>query len=590
MSETLADSALDKALELFTDPEREREWVEAFLNVPSEDEGIVPWTCTAQQTRIIDASRRARRLIIIKGRQTRCSTILMAKAVRRAVTSYGQNFVIITQTDVMTQNFRQFIKDRFADLADKGFSYEFEKDNDKILRLGARKNTFHFASAESKVGLRGIQTAHWVHASEVAHWPEDSARRIIGGLLPAVPPGGFFVAESTPNGADGWFYKNAMNAMPMVPSSLWTVAFFPWWLENKYTAETYRTILADMGLDLDQMKMNFIPSPEEEGLMRRESLDVNRMLWRRFMTEQLMSTGQYFAQEYPEDMLSCWLASGVCFFQDDQFDHLAFYRGRARQPMQKLTHADYRDPVTGVTTRVDFLGPNLQIFEAPAPGHSYVAFQDASAGVSQEGDYSALTILDVSTPMYRQVATVRVRTLPGRVGAMAAAACQMYNTAFFGFERNTYGISVYEKVMEMHYPSLFYDVVNQPNDPKPGWYTGPQSREIMLNRFRERVFNHSVDIIDQVSLMEMGGFTMRKVQGRGGNFTFRAEAEQGNDDMVISLAGACAIAPYAPLKVGYSLAGPSGSKGAPGTDGLVVVDGNGVVVVGGGTGRLPWLT
>lgn len=544
---SLASSQLSaEQLSLLLDPEKEKEWVEALLNVPSEDEGLVRWVVTEQQNRILTTSRRYRKLIIVKGRQTRCSTINLAKNIRRATTTYGQNFVIITQTAEMTQNFRQFIKDRLQDLAEVGLDYEIDIDNDAKLRLKKMKSTFHFASAEQKVGLRGIQTAHHVHASEVAHWAEDSAKRIIGGLLPASPANGSFVMESTPNGAAGQFYEKAMDALAE-PGLPWTVQFYPWWLENKYTINTYAEVMSDAGVDLDKMRFSFMPAPDEETLMNREHLDVNQMLWRRMRTRDLMSTGAYFAQEYPEDLMSCWLASGTCYFHDDLEDHLSYYRSSCLEPSQKLAMLDYSDPVTGVISPIDLQGPNLRVWEKPIGGHRYVLFLDCSAGV-QGGDYSALTVLD-TTDSLRHVATVRMRTLPGRMGHIAAAVGAYYNWGFLGVERNTYGLEALERLKEDHYPNLYYDVVNQPQKPELGWYTGEAPRALMLSRFREKVFNHSIKLQDLQAVVEMGGFTWHKVTGRTGVVQFRAEAERGNDDMVISLAGAVTIAPYAPARV-----------------------------------------
>lgn len=500
---------------------------------------------TEQQRRIMDTTKRIRRLIVVKGRQTRCSTILMAKNLRRATTTYGGHYVIITQTAGMTANFRQFLLDRLSELGELGLDYEIGRNNDEVLELKRMKSTFYFASAEQKVGLRGIQTAHHVHASEVAHWPEDSAKRIIGGLLPANPANGSFVMESTPNGAAGQFYEKAMDALDE-PGMPWTVQFYPWWLEKTYTITTYEKVLMDAGVDLDKMRFGFLPTPEEETLMAREHLDIGQMLWRRMRARDLMTTGQYFAQEYPEDLMTCWLASGICYFHDDLEDHLSYYRQLACEPAKRLSTLEYKDPITGIVTPVDFQGSNLWVWEPPAAGHRYVAFEDCSAGV-QDGDYSALNILD-TTDGLRHVARVRVRTVPGRVAAMAAATCAWYNWAFLGVERNTYGQECLGKLQEMHYPNLYYDVINQPQKPELGWYTSENSRALMLGRFREKIFGHSLLMRDVRAVEEMGGFTWHKVNSSRG-VTFKAEAERGNDDMVISLAGAVTIAPFAPSRV-----------------------------------------
>lgn len=536
-------------LDLLTNPEKELDWIQSLLMVPSEDRGLVRWVATEQQRRIIATTRNIKKLVIIKGRQTRCSTILMAKALRRATTTYGSNYVIITQNKDMTQNFRTFIKDRLEDLANVGLDYDVDIDNDFKLRLGKMKSTFYFASAEAKVGLRGINTAHWVHASEVAHWPEDSAKRIIGGLLPASPPNGTFIMESTPNGSAGQFYEKAMDAIAE-PGLPWTVAFYPWWLEQSYDISSYQEVLAGAGVDLDRMRMSFIPSANEETLMAREHLSVGKMLWRRMRTRDLLSTGAYFAQEYPEDLMTCWLASGVCYFHDDLEDHLAYYRAACTDAPQRISTLDYLDPSLGVTSPIDFYGPNLQVWGRPVPGHRYVGFLDCSAGV-QGGDYSAFTMLDVTEGL-RHVATLRVRTVPNRVGAMVAAVSRWYNFAFLGVERNTYGLEALGELQRMHYPNLFYDFINTPNKPDLGWFTSDTSRALMLSRLREAVFNHRLQLQDQQAVIEMGGFSWHEVHGRTGVPQWKAEAERGNDDMVISLAGAVTIAPYAPSRVRLS--------------------------------------
>lgn len=574
-------------LDLILHPDKEQEWIEALLTVPSEDRGLVRWVATEQQHRILETTKRIKKLVIIKGRQTRCSTILLAKAVRQATTTYGGNYVIITQTNDMTQNFRQFIQDRLQDLSDNGLEYEIDTNNEKVLRLARMKSTFHFASAEQKVGLRGIQTAHWVHASEVAHWPEDSAKRIIGGLLPASPPNGTFILESTPNGAAGQFYEKAMDAIAE-PGMPWTVQFYPWWLEKKYSIEAYEETLRDAGVDPDQLRFAFIPTAEEETLMARADLNANQILWRRMRARDLLSTGAYFAQEYPEDLMSCWLAAGICFFHDDNMDHLDYYRSMCIPPARKLSELDYQDPVTGLVSPVHLIGPSLHVWEEPKPGRKYVAFQDTSAGIQVGGDYSALVVADV-TQGIRHVATLRVRVLPDRVGEMAAAVCRWYNWAFLGVERNTYGLMAITRLQALHYPNLYYDVINQPTKPEVGWQTSEGSRSLMLNRLRATVLEHNLQLRDQVAVLEMGGFTWHHVQGRSGAGSWKAEAERGNDDMVMALAGLVTIAPYAPNRV------KSGrttfyTGAAPKTNGDIMVGAGGVVLTQDlDSGHKPWL-
>ena len=395
--------------------------------------------------------------------------------------------------------------------------------------------------------------------------------------------------ESTPNGAAGQFYQYATDAMPLVPVSKWTVAFYPWWLERKYTLLTYTQVLEDAGVNVEHLRFDFRPSPAEETLMNREGLNVDQMIWRRLQSADLIKTGQYFAQEYPEDLLSCWLASGVCFFHDDLYDHLAYYRENVKQPAERRSNLPYEDPASGLVSSISLFGPNLQVWEPPIPGQQYVAFLDVSAGVAVDGDYSALVVLNAKSR--RTAATLRVRTLPQRVGMMAGAVGAWYNWAFLGVERNSYGQSCLEKLNEMHYPNLYYDVINNLTHPEQGWYTSPSSRELMLSKLREAVFNHTIEILDPVAVIEMGGFSWKQVTGRSGAITFRPEAERGNDDLVIALAGVITIAPYAPSRVKSGRISIVYGTGEPGRspDLRLAVDASGVVQQELPSATYPWL-
>ena len=526
---------------LMFDPLYEKEWIETFLTIPNEFGQTVHFNLTDQQRQM--TAYQTGRDITVKGRQTRASSKIMARNTRRMTTNFGINCVVVTQTDKMTQMFRARILHHITDLANANMPFDIDKDNEDELIIGHKmKNRFIWASAQQQAGLRGVQTAHIVHASEVAHWPPAIADNIIGGLLPACPPPpyGQFDIESTPKGAEGLFWRYTMDARPFVPMSEWTVHLYPWWLERTYTIEAFR----ESGLyDIDEMLKTFQPSDVERKLIDEFKLTPGQILWRRIKRQSLLKAGTPFEQEYPEDITRCFITSGECYFSDPEFDHLDYYRDLQHAPMLLLRSLPYQGD------NVDFHGGILNIWEPPQPGHTYAAWADTATGQSE--DFSAIGVLDPTTN--HLVASMRIRATPERTGEMASAVAMYYNGAFLGIERNSYGLAALSVALDrMKYPNLYYDFLNEPTHPKAGWYTTKENRDKMLGGLRAAVFGHTLVFADPVLLMEMGAFTWTKA-----GTTWKAEASEGqHDDMVMMMAGLLAIAPYVPKRKAESVTSP----------------------------------
>lgn len=525
---------------LLFDPDKEADWSQTLLTVPNERGETVAFNFTLQQ-RMMSTDRTGRD-IRVKGRQTRSSSEILANNTREASTRYGINIVTVAQTNDITQLFRERVKHHFEDLANNNLPYDILQDNEDrlvISRGAGVQNVFVWGSAEQKTGPRGVQTAHRVHFSEYAHWPMDKQTLFIGAVQPACPPPpwGCFEIESTPNGAQGLFYKLAVEGRPYDPNSMWTTHFYPWWLEATYTIESYASLF-----DVDQLRAEFKPTEEETNLMAKNELGIDRILWRRVMSSALRKAGKFFAQEYPEDITSCFLSTGENFFFDPDYDHLDYFRQLVRPPRLTLAELPYGDSV------VSLRGHTLRVWELPAPGGSYVAFLDAAEGVmggdDSDPDFAALVIIDRTTKHH--VATLRLRAPPEQVGAMACAVCKMYNMAYLGIERNSYGAAALRAAQSLNYPRLYRDTINEKKNPKFGWYTSEQSRERMLTELKSHVFSHTLLTFDEVLVMEMSTFDWE--QQKTGKGHWRPESRGGaHDDLVMAMAGALTIAPRAPV-------------------------------------------
>jgi hypothetical protein len=90
-------------------------------------------------------------------------------------------------------------------------------------------------------------TIHRLHISEMgkicAKFP-DKAAELVTGSIPAVPPSGVLIIESTSEGSEGEFYNMTQRAMKLklegkeLTEKDYRFHFFPWYGEKKYTLNT----------------------------------------------------------------------------------------------------------------------------------------------------------------------------------------------------------------------------------------------------------------------------------------------------------------------------------------------------------------
>src|SRR5512147_1776321 len=118
-----------------------------------------------------------------------------------------------------------------------------------------------------------------MHGSEVAFWPD--AERIIAGAMQGGNPD--VVLESTPNGAQGYFYERCMEALR--GDGVWSLHFYPWWWDDNYR----------IPLDVGEQPALI---GDENQLVEKFGLSYEQIKWRRSKTKEL---GRLFIQEYPED-------------------------------------------------------------------------------------------------------------------------------------------------------------------------------------------------------------------------------------------------------------------------------------------------
>lgn len=515
----------------------EEEWVGTFLSIPNESEEVVRFRYDVLQQKM--AREQTRRDVWVKPRQVRCSSRIMARNVRRTTTGFGTHCLVITVDDDMLKRFRSRIRHHLEDLERVGLCPAITEDNqDELVFGGMGGSRFIWASAEQSVAGRSF-TAHIVHATEVAHWRPGTAGEILGGILPAVPdpPLGQVDLESTPNGAAGPFYDFSMAAR-WQGSNLeddFTLHFTAWWEEPKYRV-----------IPSNEQKQTFEPTSEEDKLIQLHGLTIGQILWRRRKIREMAKTKVPFEQEYPEDLLECFLLGGNAFFDGEIMKILS---SRASAPIQRLSQLPYKNnPVKldgwgegGPGRAAPWVIEGLNVYEPPQTGENYVVWVDPSEG-HKNSDNGCIQVLHAKSR--RQVACLALKTPPNKLGEMACAVGTFYNRALLAIERNRISATIL-KALDLEYPNLYYDVDEE--DParekhKAGWYTNRENRTRMLSDLKEDVENYSITVRDQGTLREMFQFSWEQLK-KSGDLQWRAQAQSGaKDDRVIALAGANQLA------------------------------------------------
>ena len=316
------------------------DFASVFLRVLDKQKNLVPFYWNNMQSDF--HKHRTNRDLILKARQLGSSTYLQGEMFRRTVTS-TQTTITLAHDAETTQKLRR-MADRFYEHCRFGNIQPMRKyANATLATYPEFDSTATIATAGNVETGRG-DTYTMMHGSEVAFWKD--AEKIVAGAMQGGNPS--VVLESTPNGAQGYFYELCMEALR--GDSIWKLHFYPWWWDVDYR------------IDGDPITH----TDDEAELIRLHGLDDAQIRWRREKKRELKSL---FLQEYPEDVSTCFLTSGNSYF-----------------------------------------GNMSQVFTAPLgveriEGHEYVAGLD----FGQTNDYTAMVVIDATTK--EQVDLLHIRKL-----------------------------------------------------------------------------------------------------------------------------------------------------------------------------------
>jgi hypothetical protein len=406
--------------------------ISGLLKVRSKTKGLVLLKPNRAQR---EFSRRcSKRNVVLKARQMGITTYVAARFFVQTITQPGTVTLQVAHSQESAEEIFKIVHRFWENLprAMKVGALVRSRASVRQIAFPRLDSEYRVATAADPNAGRGM-TIHNLHCSEVARWPRDG-EETLASLRAAVPEGGEVVLESTPNGAGGIFYEEWQGA----EETGYTRHFFPWWFEESYrigsgkscTREGARAYIEDEILLMDSF-----------------GLSAEQIAWRRENWARLRNLAP---QEFAEDEVSCFRASGECVFDLEAIEQAWAERG---EPLESREN-----------------GRLAVWFPAQAGKHYIVGVDPAGGGT--EGDYACAQVIERRTGI--QCAELCGHFPPRELAHKLVELGCMYNDALLVVERNNHGYGVLAHLRAEGCLNVYHE------GGQDGWLTSAVSRPAMI--------------------------------------------------------------------------------------------------------------
>jgi hypothetical protein len=426
----------------------------------------------------------SKRNIVLKARQVGMTTYIAARFFIQTITQPGTLSVQVAHTEESAQAIFNIVHRFWENLPNsrvrRGALIK-SRSNIRQITFPRLDSEYRVETADDNAG-RGM-TIHHLHCSEVSRWPRG-AEDTLASLRAAVVPEGEIVLESTPNGAAGLFYEEWQKA----EESGYTRHFFPWWFEGSYKEDVSKKPLGEL-------------TEEEKDLIARHGLTAEQIAWRRTRWRILRDQAE---QEFAEDQVSCFLASGECVFDLEKIEKASALAAAAMESKDN---------------------GRLMIWLPPQEKKQYIIGVDAAGG-GTDGDYACVQVVDRGTGL--QCAEWHGHFPPYELARNVVQLGKQFRNALVAVERNNHGYGVLAHLKDLGYENLFV------RDGQEGWPTNVVTRPAMIENLaailiEEPSLFHSARLLGELKTF------VRHADGHG------AAAEGAHDDCVMAMAIALAV-------------------------------------------------
>lgn len=372
----------------------------------------------------------------MKARQHGFSTLIVALFFLDSYNNANTNSVIVAQKESTATELLDKVRVMFEGLPTED-RLEIIEDNASRIKF-SNGSYIKVATAKSPDALRGT-TAHNVLFTEMAFYPENSAKQLIAAANNIVPFSGNIFIESTANGIGNTYhtlYNDASEGKSRFRSS-----FTPWFASPEYS------IPLEEGEELNPCDYDHEQWGNELYLVNTYGVTLEQLKWRR---EKLRETNtrdalDLFKQEYPSNAQEAFLATGTTYFNNEILKEL---EERATKPLSFPVNP-YKYPVLHSFTNVG--NGFYSFFELPNESEFYLIVVDVSEGenLSGKADYTAIHIYNRRTNV--QVFSFRSRDIkPLKTADLVFELFDMfYRRCLIAVERNNHGYTVVANLTEV---------------------------------------------------------------------------------------------------------------------------------------------
>lgn len=318
---------------------------------------------------------------------------------------------------------------------------------------------------------RGFNVAY-LHLSEMAFYEDAKATlQAVKQGVPKIPDSAVFI-ESTPKGWGNAFHRSYLNAKHK--RSGYVAVFIAW--HDDPTCEMTPWFTED---DLDE---------SEQEMVRLYGLNLRQLAWRRdTIANECDDDEMVFAEEYPSDDRSCFLASGRPAITKEDLDYQIGALPEP-DPWEGLERCEIEmDSNAGRPIVVPNRSGRLVVIAGPIPRHQYVAGVDPSEG-DPGSTASPIAILDQYD--LSLAALWYGRTPPEILAEHAIRLCTMYNESLLIWEANNHGVAFGLTVREKGYGNVWMRRVSEESvageiADKPGLMNTTRNRQNLFNTLRK---------------------------------------------------------------------------------------------------------
>lgn len=458
------------------------------LKIRTEDAHVIDFKVNSVQKRYLQQKRDAveagkpPRFLVLKSRRMGITTLEQGISYLFAANNANVSLLTLAQDDETTG--RIFGIARMMHDLDPSRPAMKGTGNRYRLEFPYQRALFYISSAGSRSLGRGdtLQRIHW---SEVAwsclgHNQAMKQRALLTGMMEAGRTGEI-VLETTPNGAEMFreLYTEAKGGQ-----NAWTPIFLPWWIDERY----------ELPIESDEEYDEICDTldDEERRLVETHGVNAAQLKWRRAKRRELK---HLFYQEYPDDDVTCWVMSGVSYFNSNVLLGL-------RDMIEAIDPLVYDAEIPAQKSARQIPGGYEIRWSDPDPSRQYVAGVDTSEGLPR-CDPNGIGIMDKESG--DQVCSIHGSFTPTALAEHCCRAMREWD-CLMGIERENHGHAVIQRVIDngmgrSHLEGgLLYHTVpantlymqqEEKQVSKAGWSTNSVTRPVMLEGLRDWIEDDS---------------------------------------------------------------------------------------------------